>query len=528
MILKLTFSSPEFEQKFLAATRELSVSNVNISLINFAMQAEGLVDIVTEGEAIEFLVCKNDVWDIELISNPIDRIRSGDILEPASCKIKLLSIESWSLENGTWGQIRIANRYLPLDSNPIINAVSDVRPVEVIVMDSGINKNHVEFEDAIIDDLYKDSSLESFSDDVFHGTAVTSLIVGKTLGVYPNCRIKNVKIMGVGYKPGLIELGKAFDAILEYHNTCPSIPKVLNLSWIMQKSLYINSKLQALHDAGILIICAAGNTAFNIDNATPAGFANSIAVAASNKNDIELVSVYGINKKLSFYAPGDEIKVALNSDINGYTISGGSSFSCAFASAVAAQHFSLGATAPTNSTVATNLVNDCTSYALTLNENVSNIENKLLHNLLAPSINLTNNQYLGTLRFDIVKEKGFIFPIFKFIDVPSGIELSYSIIWDDTSLADLFSGSSVTPEGNVSLVIDQDAVLEQNTIKTVKLKLKFETQGLVRHSPDLYFFLANQSVLDETSLQEILSSIEPYDNTEIKLSFNDKNFFGVN
>lgn len=517
MILKLTFSSPIYENKFLLETGEKDISQVNISLLNYALQAEGLVDISAIGDPIEFLVFNNGNWNIELCSDPISRIKNGEILEPAQSKIKLLGSDSWSFNDGTWGHIRICNRYYPLNETPKLANLSDIRTTEVIVMDSGINKQHVEFENAVIDDLYKIPVIDSYSDTVHHGTAVASLIVGKTLGIHPQCTIKNVKIFDNGFKPGILQLAEAFDAILNYHLSCPNIPKVLNLSWIMQKSLYIEYKLQTLFNAGILIVSAAGNSPINIDLATPTGYVNSLTVAASTKTDTDLFALYGVNKKISVYAPGEGIKVAYYDSVDEYTNYDGSSFSCAFASAVAAQHFSLGSQAPSNVEVFKDIINDSTSYTLSLNDNVSNIENKLLHNLLAGTMNLTNNQFLGTFLDSSIKANDFKFPVYRFMDIPPGQEHNYNIIWDQTTDYNLVTNSNIDNDGVFTVKLNQNAVIEPNTIKIISFKIEYTRPGIQLFSPNLYLFLTSNNNFDEAEVNNLLTAIEPYDNININM-----------
>lgn len=515
MILKLTFSSPIYENKFLLETGEKDISQVNISLLNYALQAEGLVDISTEGDPIEFLVLNNGNWNIELCSDPISRIRNGEILEPSQSKIKLLGSESWSLNDGTWGQIRICNRYRPLNGTfnetPKLAPMGDIRYTEVIVMDSGINKQHIEFENAVIEDLYKIPIIDTYNDNLHHGTAVASLIVGKTLGIHPNCTIKNVKVFDNGFKPGILQLAEAFDAILNYHLTCPTVPKVLNLSWIMPKSLYIEYKLETLFNAGILIVSAAGNSPINIDLATPAGYVNSLTVAGSTKNDIELVALYGINKKISVYAPGEGIKVAYHDSVDEYTNYDGSSFSCAFASAVAAQHFSIGSQSLTNQQVFIDIINDSTSFPLTLNDNVSGIENKLLHNVLAGTINLTNNQFLGTFLDSFLKANELKFPISRFMDIPPRQQSSYNIIWDQTTAYNFLIDSFIDTNDIVNLKLNQNIVIEPNTTKVISFKIEFTGTAIHLFSPNFYIFLTSRTIVDDEEMNNLLTTIEPYD-----------------
>jgi len=514
--LKLTFSTPEHAQNFIEQTNEQDLDNVNISLINFALQAPGLTDCQVHGEAVNFLVLQSDgSWTTELLADPIATIRGGAIVEPADARIKMLSLQDWSNDNfNTWAQVRLANRYLPIDWPVEHTELQSQRVVEVIVMDSGINAQHSELTTANIQNLYKIDDLESFDDDLSHGTAIASLIVGRTLGIQTDIHVKNVKITGINYKPGLVKLGQALDAILDYHNTCPERAKILNLSWIIPKSLYIESKLNNLYNAGVFIVAAAGNTATCIDNTTPAGFSGSFTVAASSKEDTELVAVYGSNKKISCYAPGKLISVANYMDPTGYYTTSGSSFSAAFASAIVAQHYSVGVDNKTINDVTISVLNDCTQFALDVNDKVTSMENKLLHNLCFLRKTHINSQYIGSYRLSRLRERPYTFACHRFIDVPSMIGGVYSIIDQSTDLT-TFLNASIDENGTVFIGVNESVEVDQ--VKTLSFKISYVNNGLTVTTPDLYMFLV-PSELQNPDLSSFLHEIEPYDNAEFLLT----------
>lgn len=510
MRLNLTFATSEDADNFLAKTGESDITSVHVGLINTAINSTGFVSGVVSGDAMEFLVKQNDsTWVTELVSDPFARILAGAQMEPAEAPIKMLASE-------TWGQNRIENRYQPLVENLMIAEFNPKRRVEVIVVDSGINSSHVEFANATIDNLYKVPAFADFSDEVMHGTFVSSLIVGETLGVNKKAVIKNVKISSASRKATLAELGAAFDAINSYHASCPDVPKIVNLSWRMPRSAYIDSKINLLIEAGILVVAAAGNTAMNIDEITPAGTLGTFTVSGSTENDAELCAVYGVTKKLSLYAPGENISGASFSSNDQYMLGTGSSFSAAFASAVASMHFGLGDTCPVAVEVAANIIGDATPGAIAVNENVSALENRLLHRLNASSVVSNTIVFIGSFTLDkltaepsqraesdVAKlDTKSIFPL------KLGTSATYSIVFDDAETQSLMGGSLID-DGIVTLYVTPGTTLPEGTkVKQVSFKVNMTSDGMSMDSPLIYYFITAEDADYATDVAPLIEELE--------------------
>jgi len=511
MRLNLTFATSEDANNFLTKTGESDITSVHVGLINTAINSTGFVSGTVSGDAIEFLVKQSDgTWIAEVVADPFARILAGAQMEPSESPIKMLASE-------TWGQTRIENRYQPMVENLMIAEYHPQRRVEVIVVDSGINANHVEFADATIENLYKVPAFADYSDEVMHGTFVSSLIVGKTLGVNKKVVIKNVKISSASRKATLAELGAAFDAINSYHATCPAVPKIVNLSWRMPRSSYIDSKIELLIAGGIMVVAAAGNTAMNIDEITPAGTNGTYTVAGSTETDNELCAVYGVTKKLSMYAPGENISGANFSTTDQYMLGTGSSFSAAFASAVAGIYFGIGATCPTASGVATSMNQDSTPGAISVNENVSATENRLLHRPDASTIVTNTILFIGhfTLseitkglaeRANILDKAAFdaksIFP------VSIGTDAIYSFNFNDVETQNLM-GISAINGSIVRLLVPSDTVLAEGTkVKQVSFKLDMYSDGLTMVSPLIYYFITSDDADYATDIAPLVEELD--------------------
>ena len=138
-----------------------------------------------------------------------------------------------------WHKLRVCSASLPMRETYITKNLGDA--VVVYLVDSGITISE-ELNEATIENLYSFS--DTYTDDINHGTALAALIAGKTLGVSPNCIVKNVKIAMNTSMP-VSELLTAFDAILADHTTGVS---VVNCSWVVAKNQILDLKIQELQD----------------------------------------------------------------------------------------------------------------------------------------------------------------------------------------------------------------------------------------------------------------------------------------
>jgi hypothetical protein len=218
----------------------------------------------------------------------------------------------------------------------------------VYLLDSGIEADHPEFEDADIEYLY--SLTDDFVDRKGHGTALASVIVGKTCGI-TNAKLKVVKLFDTLVPTRLSDFLGAMDAIYTDFATTTSYG-VMNCSWATARNEYIEAKMQTLFRAGIQIVVAAGNDGSDIGDVTPAAMPEAIVVGAYNASllpcdfsDYTGTSAISVTSgstnggKLSGWAPGEDIYAAKLD--GGYGFSSGTSMSAAIHSAIIAYNISL-------------------------------------------------------------------------------------------------------------------------------------------------------------------------------------------
>lgn len=218
----------------------------------------------------------------------------------------------------------------------------------VYLVDSGIKADHVEFAEADIENLFTFN--EDFVDRKGHGTALASLIVGKTCGI-TNAKLKVVKLFDSTAPTKLSDFLSAMDAI---HTDFSAINAygIMNCSWQIARNEYVEAKMQALFRAGIQIVVAAGNDGSDIGDVTPAAMPESIVVGSYNAmlqpsdfSDYTGTSAISVTAgstnggRLSGWAPGEKIYTATLD--GGYAYSAGTSASAAIHSAIIAYNVTL-------------------------------------------------------------------------------------------------------------------------------------------------------------------------------------------
>lgn len=521
--LKLTFITPEKAQAFMLATGETDINQVHIGLINFVLKFDGLATCEMTGDAIEFYIHgKDGSWSTETVSNPVSRIKAGEVMEPFNTPIKMLSVPV-----DLWAENRIANRYQPFVVNPYFAEVIPQRSVQVIVVDSGINQNHVEFQNGDIVNLFNVPFYSDCTDDLGHGTGISALVAGATLGINPHAALRIIKISSKDRKPTLGELGDIFDQLLTYHTDNLSIPKVINLSWAIPRSAYLDQKINALIEAGAIVIAAAGNSDLNIDDMTPAGTDGVFTVGASTRDDKALYDVYGVTKKIGIYAPGETVAVPVFNSNTDYETNTGSSFSAAYVSGVASMLYGMRSQTPLANEVMKAITDDSTLNALILSTNVSQAENRMLHRPDTNSLPENNIQYLGV---NVIGADDSMFVDVRMLMPASTLEqangenVTYTLTYGDDSIAALMSSSSVTTAGVVNIRLNTGAILDPEVkVKQMWFTVTLECPGIKFVSPPIYYFLATKEatssdikpLLDELSASSSFTFLEEVDQESV-------------
>lgn len=163
----------------------------------------------------------------------------------------------------------------------------------VYLIDTGIDASHAEFAAASINNLYSnfsgDAEISEFDDVAGHGTAIASLIVGANCGSAPAATLHNVKLFSDGV--GTLTVGQiidALEAILVHHNAnTPSQAKIACMPWTIPQNNFVDAKILEMDASNIMVVCAAGNAASDVNGYSPAGVNRVLTVGAFNR-DLEV------------------------------------------------------------------------------------------------------------------------------------------------------------------------------------------------------------------------------------------------
>lgn len=206
--------------------------------------------------------------------------------------------------------------------------------VIVAVLDTGIDMNHPDLIDNIVDGWNFVDNTNDVSDLDNHGTMVSGIIAARAnnslgiVGVAPEARIMPLKVMDS-------DGGTLRDIASAIRYAADNGAKIITMSFGGQYTRFSTFTERAIDYAskqGCILVAAAGND--NTDELVfPASYEQVIAVSAIDQNDLRAdFSNYG--NYLDFCAPGINI-ISTGKDGN-YFMANGTSFSTPFISGLIA------------------------------------------------------------------------------------------------------------------------------------------------------------------------------------------------
>ncbi|MFD4869732.1 S8 family serine peptidase [Streptomyces sp. NPDC058412] len=206
--------------------------------------------------------------------------------------------------SNSWGLDRIDQKELPLDNS--FTTQGNGAGVTAYILDTGIDYNHTEFGGP-------DNTRASFGFDAIgdgrngqdcqgHGTHVAGTVAGKTYGVAGKAKLVSVRVLGCDGKGSWSGIIAGLDWVAKNAKQ----PAVLNASLGGDRSVSVNNAADAVSNAGVLPIVAAGNSSVDACNVSPASAGRVFTVGATNMYDEE-TSFSNYGRCLSAYAPGEAI-----------------------------------------------------------------------------------------------------------------------------------------------------------------------------------------------------------------------------
>jgi subtilisin family serine protease len=257
--------------------------------------------------------------------------------------------------NPPWGLDRIDQRNRPLNATYNYNFTG--ANVRAYVIDTGIRTTHSQFGTRAA------ASFDAFGgngqDCNGHGTHVAGTIGGTTYGVAKSVQLRAVRVLncsGSGSTSGVI-------AGVDWVRLNHQAPAVANMSLGGGISTALDTAVNNLHNAGVSIAVAAGNSNANACNSSPARAANAITVGSTTTTDARS-SFSNFGTCVDIFAPGSGILSAWFSSNTATATLSGTSMASPHVAGVAAQYKQANPGAsPT--TIRNAIVNNATTNVIT-------------------------------------------------------------------------------------------------------------------------------------------------------------------
>ncbi|KAG0375449.1 Secreted subtilisin-like serine protease sub4 [Mortierella sp. AD032] len=210
----------------------------------------------------------------------------------------------------SWGLPRVSQRGLPLKAD-YSYPNSAGQGIDVYVIDTGININHIDFEGRARWGVTTVPGAPN-TDDNGHGTFVAGVVGSRTFGVAKKVNLIAVKGLNKEGTSTLSQILAALDWVIKQNARSSNHRNVVNLSLGAGYSKVLNSAVDALVQSGMFIVAAAGNgneknIGQNACNYSPASSPTAFTVGSTNINDqMSTFSNYG--QCVNIYAPGERVR----------------------------------------------------------------------------------------------------------------------------------------------------------------------------------------------------------------------------
>jgi len=249
----------------------------------------------------------------------IEQIRRHPDVEYVERDQEVHALDDASIEkNAPWGLARISHR----DSlsfgtfNKYLYASEGGEGVDVYVIDTGTNTEHVDFEGRASWGKTIPSG-DADEDGNGHGTHCSGTVAGKKYGVAKKAHVKAVKVLRSNGSGSMSDVVKGVEYAAESHADQVSIAKkgkrkgfkgsAANMSLGGGKSSLLDQAVNAAVDAGIHFAVAAGNDNADSCNYSPAAAEKAVTVGASTLAD-ERAYFSNYGKCNDIFAPGLNIE----------------------------------------------------------------------------------------------------------------------------------------------------------------------------------------------------------------------------
>ncbi|KAI8334591.1 peptidase S8/S53 domain-containing protein [Chlamydoabsidia padenii] len=240
-------------------------------------------------------------------------------------------------KNAPWNLARISERKANLKA-PYLYPKSAGHGVRVYVIDDGVNKNHQDFNGRVSWGFSAIGNDTTTKIGGGHGTHVSGIIAGQRYGVAKNATIVSVQVLGKNGQGTVSSLLTGIQWVVKdakKHTKKSLVNMSLGIPSIAPGADTLNQAITAAAKSGLPIIVAAGNSASDACQVTPAGNPNVYTVGASDNTDtLDYRSCYG--KCVDIIAPGINVESDYIGGKNATAIMSGTSMAAPHLTGIAA------------------------------------------------------------------------------------------------------------------------------------------------------------------------------------------------
>jgi len=260
----------------------------------------------------------------------------------------------------TWGLVRTGQNTRKIDGLYTYADLKD-KDVRVYVMDTGIYRENVDFGGRAIWGADFTTNNPPKTDINGHGTHCAGTVMGEMYGVVKDLTAVDVRVLGDSGSGSWAGVIGGIDYVASVGGGKKS---VASMSLGGGKMQAVNDAVDAAVDAGVVVVVAAGNSAMDACEFSPASATKAITVMCSTNTD-EMCYFSNYGSCSDIIAPGYDITSAwIGSKESDNTISG-TSMSAPHVAGVAARILSHASTLLTPAQVKSELVTTATKGIIT-------------------------------------------------------------------------------------------------------------------------------------------------------------------